>query len=263
MVVIGEKINGAIPAVAEAIRNRDAAFIKNLARIQADAGADCLDVCAGTNPGVELETLEWLVSLVEDTVEIPICIDSPNPEVLSAIVPRIKQEGIINSVSGEGSKSDILYPLAAKTGWKLIVLACDDSGVSADPAKKAEIASSLIVKAGEYGISEDRLYVDPLVMALSAVNNALPAFIDAIKLIREKHGGVGFTSGLSNISYGTPARKNINRGFLFYAIEAGMDSAIMDPTNKDMYAAILTAELLLGRDRHSRNYNKAFRAGRL
>jgi 5-methyltetrahydrofolate--homocysteine methyltransferase len=263
VIIIGEKINGAIPAVAEAIRNKDAAFIRNLARVQADAGADYLDLCAGTSPDIELETLEWLVALVEDTVDIPICIDSPNAEVLTAIVPRIKQEGIINSVSGEGSKSDILYPLAAKTGWKLIVLACDDGGVSADAAKKAEIAASLIVKAGEYGIGEDRLYVDPLVMAVSAVNNALSAFTGAIKLIREKHGGVHFTSGLSNISYGTPARKNINRGFLFYAIEAGMDSAIMDPANKEMYAAILTAELLLGRDKHSRNYNKAFRTGRL
>jgi 5-methyltetrahydrofolate--homocysteine methyltransferase len=263
MVIIGEKINGAIPAVAQAIRNRDAPFIQNLARAQADAGADYLDLCAGTSPDVEGETLEWLVSLVEDTVDLPLCIDSPNPEVLSAIVPRVKREGIINSVSGEGSKADILYPLAAKTGWKLIVLACDDGGVSADAAQKAEIASSLIVKAGEHGIGEDRLYVDPLVMAVSAVSNALPAFIDAIKLIREKHGGTHFTSGLSNISYGTPARKNINRGFLFYAIEAGMDSAIMDPTNRDLYAAILTAELLLGRDKHSRNYNKAWRAGRL
>jgi 5-methyltetrahydrofolate--homocysteine methyltransferase len=263
MVIIGEKINGAIPAVAQAIKDRDAPFIQNLARIQADAGADYLDICAGTSPDIELETLEWLVALVEDTVDIPLCIDSPNAEVLSAILPRIKKEGIINSVSGEGSKADILYPLAAKTGWKIILLACDDGGIPADAAKKAEIASSLIVKAGEHGISEDRLYVDPLVMAVSAVNNALAAFVDAIRLIREKHGGAHFTSGLSNISYGTPARKNINRGFLFYAIEAGMDSAIMDPVNKDMYAAILTAELLLGRDKHSRNYNKAFRAGRL
>jgi 5-methyltetrahydrofolate--homocysteine methyltransferase len=263
MLIIGEKINGAIPAVARAIENKDAPFIQNLARMQTEAGADYLDICAGTSPDIELETLEWLVSLVEAAVDTPICIDSPNAEVLSAIIPRIKKEGIINSVSGEGSKADVLYPLAAKTGWKLILLACDDRGIPAEAEKKAEIASSLIVKAGAYGIGEDRLYVDPLVMAVSAVNNALAVFVDAIRLIREKHGGVCFTSGLSNISYGTPARKNINRGFLFYAIEAGMDSAIMDPADKGLYAAILTAELLLGRDKHSRNYNKAFRAGRL
>jgi 5-methyltetrahydrofolate--homocysteine methyltransferase len=263
MVIIGEKINGAIPAVAEAIRKRDRDFIRALAQKQAEAGADYLDVCAGTSPDVEQETLAWLVEAVEGSVDTPICIDSPNAEALRAMVPRIKREGLINSVSGERNKWEIIFPLIAKTGWKIIVLTCDDTGIPPEPEKKAAIADFLIGKALEQGISEDRLYIDPLVLALSAIDNALFSFTETVGLIRKKHGAVNFTSGLSNISYGMPARKHINRGFLFYAAEAGMNSAIMDPTNTEMYAAIRAAEVLLGRDKHSRAYNTAFRAGRL
>jgi 5-methyltetrahydrofolate--homocysteine methyltransferase len=129
--------------------------------------------------------------------------------------------------------------------------------------KKVEIACGLIEKAAAHGIAQERLFIDPLVLALSAVTDALSGFTDTIRRIRERHGGVKFTSGLSNISYGMPSRKHINRAFLSYAVEAGMDSAIMDPTNREMYAAILAAEVLLGRDKHCRKYNGAFRAGRL
>jgi 5-methyltetrahydrofolate--homocysteine methyltransferase len=263
MVIIGEKINGTIPAVAEAIKAQNRDCIRDLALRQRDAGAEYLDVAAGTSPAEEADTLKWLVEIVESTVETPICIDSPNAKALAAIIPSIKKPGIINSVSGEQKKGEILYPLAAELGWKLIVLACDDGGIPQEADKKAEIACTLIEDAEKYGIAEENLYVDPLVLALSAVNDSLLGFKEAIGKIREKHPCVHFTSGLSNISYGMPARKYINRLFLAFALEAGMDSAIMDPTGKEMYAALLAAEVLLGRDKHCRNYNRAFRAGRL
>jgi 5-methyltetrahydrofolate--homocysteine methyltransferase len=263
MIIIGEKINGTIPAVAEAIQGKNREFIRDLALRQRDAGADYLDVAAGVRAEAEPETLEWLVEIVENTVETPLCIDSPNADTLAAIIPRIRKPGIINSVSGEAKKCETIYPLAAQTGWKIIVLTCDDSGIPFEADKKTRIACSLIEKAAEHGIAEERLFIDPLVLALSAVNNALTGFTESIRRIREKHPGVKFTSGLSNISYGMPARKYINRGFLAFAMEAGMDSAIMDPTSKEMYAALLAAEVLLGQDRYCRNYNQAYRAGRL
>jgi 5-methyltetrahydrofolate--homocysteine methyltransferase len=263
MIIIGEKINGTIPAVAEAIQAKNREFIRDLALRQQDAGADYLDVAAGVRSDEELDTLEWLVEIVENTVETPICLDSPNAATLAAIVPSIKRPGIINSVSGEAGKCGIIYPLAAQTDWKIIVLTCDDSGIPQEAEKKAQIGCSLIEKAAEHGIEEGRLFIDPLVLALSAVNNALAGFTESIREIRKKHPGVQFTSGLSNISFGMPARKYINRFFLAFAIEAGMDSAIMDPTGKEMCAALLAAEALLGRDRYCRNYNRAYRAGRL
>jgi len=263
MIIIGEKINGSIPSTKDAIERKDADFIRNLAVKQTDAGAHYLDICAGTRPDVELETLRWLVEIVQDAVPTPLCIDSPDPDIIASIYPIVSKPGIINSVSGEGNKCDILYELAAKSEWKIIALTCDDTGIPAAADKKVEIGSRLIEKAGEYGIAHERLLIDPLVLSLAAVNDSLLNFLEAIRQLKAIYPGVGFTSGLSNISFGMPKRKYVNRNFLVLALAAGMDSAIMDPTNDDMFATILAAEVLLGRDKYCRSYNTAFRKGRL
>jgi 5-methyltetrahydrofolate corrinoid/iron sulfur protein methyltransferase len=263
MIVIGEKINGAIPSVAQAIKNRDSEAIRLLAEKQTDAGADYLDVCAGTSPEQERQTLEWLIEIVENAVPTPICIDSPYTEILAAVIPSVRKDGIVNSVSGEGSKCDDIFPIVARSGWKIVALTCDDSGIPTGAEKKAEIADSLIETARSYGITEDRIFIDPLVFALSVVNDALLSFSGSIQRIRQHHKRVKFISGLSNISFGMPCRKYINRYFLAFAIQAGMDSAILDPTDGEIYAAMLSAEVLLGKDKFCMNYNKAYRAGRL
>jgi 5-methyltetrahydrofolate--homocysteine methyltransferase len=263
MIIIGEKINGAIPSVAHAVAGRDAELIRSLAIRQTEAGARYLDVCAGTAPELERDALVWMLEIVQDAVDTPICIDSPDPEVLCDMLPLIKHPGIINSVSGEGSKCDRIYPLVSKSEWKVIALTCDDNGIPADAARKIEIGLRLIDKAGTYGITPDRIFIDPLVLSLSVVNDALLSFNQALRQIREKHPAVHFTSGLSNISFGMPKRKLINRNFLAFALQAGMDSAIMDPTDKVMYAEILAVEAILGLDKFCRAYNKAFRQGML
>ena len=263
MIIIGEKINGAIPSVAEAIAKRDGDFIRNLAIRQTEAGADYLDVCAGTAPELERDALLWLLDIVQAASDKPICIDSPDPEVLCDVLPNIKAPGIINSVSGEGKKCEMIYPILAESEWKVIALTCDDAGIPADAQRKIDIGLSLIERAGEYGIAPDRIFIDPLVLSLSVVNDALLNFLEAIRQISEKHPTVHFTSGLSNISFGMPKRKLINQNFLAFALQAGMDSAIMDPTDKVLYAGILAVEALLGRDKYCRSYNKAYRSGKL
>jgi 5-methyltetrahydrofolate--homocysteine methyltransferase len=264
MVIIGEKINGAIPGTAKAIAERNEQRIKDLAVWQTEAGADYLDVCAGTPPELEHDTLVWLLDIIQSSVETPICIDSPNSEMLLKVLPRIQKPGIINSVSDEGNKCDLIYPfLKENPGWKIIALTCDNAGIPADAGTKAEIALRLIEKAEKYDISPERIYIDPLVLSVSAVNDAMLQFMKAIELIKSRYPTVHYTSGLSNISFGMPARKHINGGFLAFAIEAGMDSAIMDPTSKEMRAALLATEVLLGRDKHCRNYNRAYRTGKL
>ena len=263
MIIIGEKINGAIPSVAQAIEARDAEFIRDLAVRQTEAGAHYLDLCAGTAPELERDTLIWMLDIVQEAVDTQVCIDSPDPDVLCDMLPLIKRPGIINSVSGEGSKCDTIFPLIAESEWKVIALTCDDAGIPADAGRKVEIGLQLIDKAGTYGITPDRIFIDPLVLSLSVVNDALLSFTQAIREILEKHPTVHFTSGLSNISFGMPKRKLINQNFLAFAIQSGMDSAIMDPTDKVLYAEILAAEVILGRDRFCRAYNKAYRKGLL
>lgn len=263
MIIIGEKINGAIPSAAAAIENRDEEFIRRLARIQTEAGAQYLDVCAGTTQEKELDTLEWLLDVVQDESDLPICIDSPDANILKAVFPRIKKPGIINSVSGEGNKCDVIYPLIQDTDWKVIALTCNDDGIPYTADKKAEIAFSLIEKAGEFGITPDRMFIDPLVMAVSAVNDSMVVFMEAIRRIKEKYPTVLTTSGLSNISFGMPYRKAINMNFLALAMSVGMDSAIIDPTNRDVYATTLAVDVLMNHDRCCRKYSKAYRAGKI
>ena len=263
MIIIGEKINGAIPSVSAAIENRDEEAIRNLVRKQVAAGANYLDVCAGRAPENEEEELRWLIRIVQSETDVPLCVDSPNPALLKKIVPEVKGRGIINSVSGEGEKCEILYPLVKESGWDVVALTCDNNGIPNEAERKVEIAFDLIEKAASYGITPDRIYIDPLVLSVSAVNDAMLNFVQAIHTIREKYPTVKFTSGLSNISYGMPYRKIINQIFLVLSQSAGMDSAIMDPTNRDLYASVLATEVLMNRDPYCRKYNKAYRSGKI
>ncbi len=261
MIIIGEKINGCIPSVAKAIVERNDEWIRNLAVKQTEFGADYLDVCAGTSPEIERETLKWLMDVVQDAVDTPLCIDSTDCEIILELLPHAKKVGLINSISEEHGKCEQLLPKIADTAWKVIALTCDNNGISLDPQVKISIAETIIEKAKSYGISEDRIFIDPLVTALSATNDALLSFMTATSAILEKHPSVHITSGLSNISYGMPFRKAINQQFLTLAMQAGMDSAIMDPTSDDMRATLYATEALLGKDKHCRKYLTAYRKG--
>lgn len=263
MIIIGEKINGTIPSVKKAIEERDEDFIRNLAINQAEAGAHYLDVCASTAPEQEVETLIWLMNIVQDAVDIPLCIDSPNPRTIEQVFRYARRPGIINSVSGEGDKCEIIYPLIQGTEWQVIALTCDNRGIPADVQTRLEITRIMVEKALKYDITPDRIHLDPLVLALSADNNSLLNFVETLKKAKELYPTIKVTSGLSNISFGMPLRKVINQNFLTIALYAGMDSAIMDPCNRDMLATLLATEALLGRDRYCRNYYNAYRKNKI
>jgi 5-methyltetrahydrofolate--homocysteine methyltransferase len=264
MIIIGEKLNGFIPATLKAIEAKDEAYIKELAEKQTYYGSAYIDVCAGTDPKIEHETLEWLIGLVQETTETPLSIDSSDVSTIIDMVPLAKKPGLINSVSGEGEKCDKLFPVIADAGWNVVALTCDDEhGIPTDPKIKAKIAGDIIAKADSYGIAQERLFIDPLVTTLATTNDAFASFGDAVRIIKEKYPDVHITSGLSNISYGLPYRRSINRVFLSLAMAAGMDSAIIDPTAEDMRAAIFATEALLGSDNYCTNFLMAFRKGNI
>lgn len=263
MIIIGEKINGTIPKVGKAIAEKDEAFIRNLAVKQAEAGAHYIDVCAGTSPEVEEETLIWLMDIVQSAVETPLCIDSPNPRIIEKVFKYAKKPGIINSVSEEGDKCEVIYPLIQGTEWQVIALTCDNRGIPSDVETRVEITKILVEKAAKYDIAPERIHINPLVMALSTDNESLLKFIETMKRVKEMYPSIKVTSGLSNISFGMPLRGVINRHFFALAIYAGMDSAIMDPLNRDMMTTLLATEALLGRDRYCRNFSNAYRKGKI
>lgn len=263
MIIIGEKINGTIPTVKSAIENRDESFIFDLAVRQADSGADYIDVCASTKPDIEADTLKWLIDIVQSAVDKPLCIDSPNPRTIEQVLQYAKRPGIINSVSEEGGKCEIIYPVIQGTEWQVIGLTCDNGGIPSDVQKRMEIAKVLIEKAQLYSIAPDRILIDPLVIALSTDNQSVLKFIDVVTQIKAFYPTVKTTSGLSNISFGIPLRKVVNQSFLTVAIYAGMDSAIMDPCNRDMMVALLAAEAVAGNDKFCRKFADAFRKGKI
>ncbi|MBS3977061.1 MAG: methyltetrahydrofolate cobalamin methyltransferase [Syntrophomonadaceae bacterium] len=263
MIIIGEKINGSIPAVKRAIDEQDEGYIRSLAIRQVEAGADYIDVCAGTAPEKELATLKWLMDIVQDSVTKPLCIDSPNARVIEQVFQFAKEPGIINSVSEEEGKWAVIYPLIQGTEWQVIALACDDKGIPADVNTRVNIARSLVEKAADFGIGPEKIHIDPLVMALSTDNQSMLKFVETMRAIKRLFPSVKVTSGLSNISFGMPLRKVVNQHFFALAIYEGMDSAIMDPLNREMTATLFTIEALLGKDRHCRNFANAYRKNKI
>lgn len=264
MIVIGEKINGAIPSVKEAIIQRDAAFIRQRAIMQVEAGADFIDCAPSTAPELEYDAMVWLIAQIQAVTDKPIAIDSPNAKLLARILNEghVLKPGMVNSVNEEGDKCETIFPLIAGTEWNVVGLTCDRDGIPSDPQKKIDIAKSIIDKAVKYGVKLSNLHIDPCVMALSTMATAMGDFETAIQGIHAYAPEVKTTGAISNVSFEMPARKYVNACCMAYAIRAGLDSAILDPCNMDMMGTIYASEALTMKDKGGRKYNRAYRQGK-
>ena len=263
MIIIGEKINGSIPSVGQAIAERDEEIIRQRVRSQALAGADFIDCAAGTEASLEYDAMCWLIDLIQSETEKPICIDSPNAALLARLISeeKLSRAGMVNSVSLEGKKCETVFPLIAGTDWSVIALTCDDNGIPAAPEKRVEIAKRLIDKADNAGIALNKLHIDPCVMSMAVAPSSMSDFVCCVKAIHEFAPEVKVTGAISNISYGMPARKYVNMSFMTSVVEAGLDSAIMDPTSHQMMGIMYAAAALKGDDPGGRKYNRAYRKG--
>lgn len=259
MIIIGEKLNGSIPSVAKAIAERDADLIRERAKKQAEAGATFLDVCASVEEDVEVETLKWMIDLVQEVTDTPICVDSPSAKSCVAAIPFCKRPGLVNSVSLEGNKIDTIFPVIADTDWECVALLCDNDGIPDSVERRMKVFHGIMEKAKEYNIAPGRLHIDPLVVTLSTDQTALTVFAECCRQIKAEYPDIHITSGLSNISFGLPTRKNINQAFMVLAMNAGMDSAIVDPTNKNMIGMIYATNALLERDEYCLDYIDKFK----
>ena len=264
MIIIGEKINGSIPAVADAIARRDAEFIKARAKLQDEAGATFIDCCASVPEEQEVETLKWMIECIQEVTDLPISVDSPSADVLVQAYKFCKRPGLFNSVSGEGDKIEKIFPEMAKPenkGWQVIALLSDDTGIPKNAADRLKVFDRIMAKAKEYGISPSRIHIDPLVEMLCTSENGIETNVEVISTVREKYPSIHITAAVSNISFNLPVRKMINLGFTVLAMNAGLDSAILDPTNRDMMGLIFATEALLGLDDYCMEYISAYREG--
>ena len=263
MIIIGEKINGAIPSVKQAIAEKNEALIIERTVAQANAGANFLDCAPSTATEIEYETMVWLIGLMQGATEVPLCIDSPNAALLARIIEEghLKKPGMVNSVNEEGDKCETIFPLIARTPWEVVGLTCDREGIPADPRKKVDIAKRIIDKAAHHSVALSQLHIDPCVMALATMPTAMDDFIYCIENIHAYAPEVKVTGAISNISFEMPARKYVNMNCMAYAMAAGLDSAIMDPTSQDMMGTVYACEALRMKDKGGRKYNRAYRKG--
>lgn len=263
MKIIGEKINGTRKRVGQAIVQRDAAFIQDLARRQAEAGATWLDVNAGTSPDREANDLIWLIETIQAVTETPLCLDSANPGALSAAIQAVKRTPMINSINGESGRLEGILPLVVEHHCPVIALAMDEKGIPKTAEDRLAVVRRILAETHRLGVPDQNLYVDPLAMAISTNIASGKMALNTMRAIRAEFPEVHLTCGLSNISFGLPARSQINRVFVTLAMEAGLDSAILDPLDREMKATLITADLVLGQDKHCLGYTRAYRAGLL
>ena len=263
MKIIGEKINGTRKRVAKAIAERDAEFVKDLAVKQAEAGSAWLDVNAGTHPDQEPDDLIWLIENIQSVVETPLSLDSANPKALNIAIQTVNKTPLINSISGEPDRLQEILPIVAEHGCQVIALAMDANKIPETSSERLEVIRRVIKETRAQGVSDEYLYVDPLAMTIATNTQSAVIAVETVYLVKQEFPEVHFTIGLSNISFGLPGRGHINRNFLTLLMQAGLDSAILDPLDREMQKAILATELLLGHDQHCLNYIRASRKGLL
>lgn len=261
--LIGERINPTgKKRLAAALAEGNLDVVRSEAMAQVEAGADVLDVNVGAAGVDEVDVLPKAVRLVMETVDVPVCIDTANPQALRAALDvhrELAPEGVplVNSVNGEAERLDGVLPLVAEYGAAVIGLTMDDSGIPASAELRLEIARTIVRRAEMLGIPRDRVVVDCLSLTVGADTNAALATLDAIRMVRGELG-VNMTLGASNVSFGLPAREVVNWAFLALVIQAGVNCPIVDAAK--VRAAILAADLVLGRDeyamRHIRYHRK-------
>lgn len=256
-VLIGERINPTgKKKMSEALKAGDLEIIGNEARAQAEAGADIIDVNVNAIGVDEVAMLPRAVQAVMATVDIPLCLDSPNPEALEAALKVYHGKPLINSVTGEEHSLDKILPLVKKYGTAVIGLTQDDNGVPAGSEQRAAIARKIVERAEAMGIPREDIVIDCLALAVGADPTSGLVAIETARRIRAELG-VNLTLGASNISFGLPDRNLISNAFVAIAIAAGITCLIVDVAKVRPF--VLAADVILGTDNYAMRYIKAYR----
>ena len=257
--VIGERINptGRKLLAAEMAAGDFSRVIAD-AVAQVEAGATMLDVNAGIPMADEPAILAKSIKLVQETVDVPLAIDSSIVEALEAGLAVYQGKALVNSVTGEEERLEVVLPLVKKYGAAVVAISNDETGISEDPDERFNVAKKIVERAQDFGIKANDVVVDPLIMPVGAINRAGITAFQLIRRLREELG-VNTTCGASNISFGLPNRHNLNASFLSMGIGAGMTSAIMNPLHLEEMTAIYGANIMMGHDPECRNWIRRFR----
>ncbi|MBI3921165.1 MAG: methyltetrahydrofolate cobalamin methyltransferase [Armatimonadetes bacterium] len=263
MLVVGELINSTRKRIQPAVDNRDVAFLQDLARQQGEAGSHYID-CNAATVGIEREpdTLKWLVQIVQEVVDLPCAIDSPNAGAMLAALEVHKGKPMINSITAEKEKMDQLLPVIKQTECKVIGLCMGDGGMPQTLEDRLRNASILVDALSGAGVAAADIYLDPLVFPVSTDPSYGRLVLDGIHELHTRFPGVQAVCGLSNVSYGLPQRKWVNRAFMVLTMGAGLDAVIVDPLDASLMALVSATDALLGADEFCMNYLTAARGGK-
>jgi cobalamin-dependent methionine synthase I len=263
MRIVGERINTSRKLVNDAVENRNAVYIADDAKKQAEAGVNYIDVNAGSRIGTEMEDIAWLVETVEGAVEIPLSLDSPDPKVLLSMCKKAKKKPMVNSTTAERPRFEQMKPVFQEREIDIVALCMDERGIPSSVDQALENASFLVKNLTQMGIPLPNIYLDPMIQPISVnKDNGLLA-LETIRRVHLEFPGIQTICGLSNVSFGLPNRFLINRIFMVLCIGAGLTGAIVDPLDKKMMTNIVVAETLKGKDDYCMKYLRANRAGTL
>ncbi len=260
MFIIGELINGMYANIASALKERNKKIVQDCAREQVAAGADALDLSCGTASKNPLLDMPWLVETVQEVTDKPLCLDSSKPKVIEEGLKAAKNKTIINSTTADREKLEILVPLAKKYNSKLIGITISSKGIPQNKDQRLELAAQILDYVNEAGFAVSDLYLDPIVMPVNVAQDQMKDILEAIaefKMLCEPAPQT--IIGLSNISQGAKHRSLINRTFLTMAVASGLDSAILDPKDKELMDTLIAAELILNKNIYCDSFLDAYR----
>ncbi|GDX15744.1 methyltetrahydrofolate--corrinoid methyltransferase [Actinomycetes bacterium] len=259
-VIIGERINPTgRKKFQELLRAGDLSTIAVDVESQIKGGADMLDVNMGVPLTDEPALLSKAIKMIQGMTDMPICIDSSVIEALQAGLEAYEGKALVNSMTGEDDRMELILPLIKKHNAAIIALPNDEIGIPATAAERIVITEKIIRTVEKHGISLDNLVIDPLAMTVGADPDAVKITLETIHLIREKFG-LNMTLGASNISFGLPNRHALNAAFLPAAMSHGLTCAVMDARTPAINEAVRAADLLLGMDQWGGNWITRFRA---
>ncbi len=258
-VMIGERINPTgRKLLAEEMARGDYSRVVADAVAQVEAGAQMLDVNAGIPLADEPKILAECVKLIQETVDVPLSIDSSIVAALEAGLAVYKGKPLVNSVTGEEERLEAVLPLVKKYNAAVVAISNDESGISEDPDIRFAVAQKIVQRAADHGIPREDVVVDPLVMPVGAINDAGRKLIHLLRRLHDELK-VNTTCGASNFSFGLPNRRGLNAAFLPMMIGAGMTSAIMNPLHAEDIQAILGADVVMGHDPHCGRWIRKYR----
>lgn len=260
MIIIGELINGMYKDVGMAITKREKDLIQHLALDQVKAGSSILDINTGPYSKNPKDDMKWLVESIQDVLGIPLSLDSTKPDAIEEGLKLAKKRAMINSTNAEDEKMDVIFQLAKKYNAQVIALTMDKSGVPNSREKRVELAAKIVAKAIDYGLNVEDIFLDPILLP---VNVAQTQGLEVLESIREfrllSDPPPKTVVGLSNVSQGTKFRSLVNRSFLVMAVANGLSAAILDPLDKELVDAMITAELILNKHIYCDSFLDAYR----